>query len=310
LRLTIRNFGAMPVLGQGTLSVVPAGALDWQGQTEIQDLRVEPGCEFVREWRFTTNPSAPRRVTVAAELKGAGLLATALHLLVRSEDWRLPQRPALAGPEAVESALADLDPLPLRHPLFGIQAGEVRAAVAGADLALDVRVRDRHIHIGQLAWQGSCIEVFGARVGVKGVNPTQAAPGIGQVMLVPGAGAVPARALYADNGEHPAPDIRLAYEPGAEGYRLRALIPLSRFGLAPEVDTFTFQIVVTTTPVQDGHPVRVPLFYYDAGAFATAMHHGLIMKDNVPDRKSIFPFTTTRYCNMLTVVGTGRIVAS
>ncbi len=280
VRLTIRNFGSIPVLGQGTLSVAPAGALDWQGQAGIQDLRAEPGREFVRVWRFTTNSSAPRRVTVTAELKGAGLLATALHLLVRSEDWRLPQLPALAGPEAVGSALANQDPLLLRHPLFGIQAGEVRAAVAGADLALDVRVQDRHIHLGQLAWQGSCIEVFGAPVGVKGISPTQPAPGIGQVMLVPGAGATPARALYAKDGEHPAPDIRLSYEPGAKGYRLRALIPLSRFGLTPEADTFTFQIVVTTTPARDGHPVRVPLFYYDAGAFATAMHHGLVMKNN------------------------------
>jgi hypothetical protein len=204
------------------------------------------------------------------------LIQTALHLLAKPEDWRLPVITPLSKVGDIKAALAAQLPQPLRHPLFGMLAGEVRAAVAGADMALDVRVIDHDVRAGNLAWQGSCVEVFCAPVGVKGVNPTQPAKGIGQVMLVPAAGSSPARALYAQNGEHPAPDIRLACEPLPDGYRLLALIPLSRLGLAEGMETFTFQLVATATPEQGGRQARVPLFYCDAAAFATPMHHGFV----------------------------------
>ena len=171
--------------------------------------------------------------------------------------------------------LAGVVPLPLKHPLYGTVAGEVRGAAAGNDLALDMQVSDADIRLGELAWQGSCVEVFAAPVGVQGVNPTQAAPGIIQLFLVPAAGTTPARALRMEGGEKPSADIRLCCQVQPGGYRLQVLIPFERLGVAGR-ENFTFQMVVTATPAGHTKPLRIPLFHYDSGAFANARQHGLV----------------------------------
>ena len=275
LRLTIGNLGEAPISGHGSLIVSPSDALMLEGEPMVRLHDLAPGVEFVAEWRYTVSPAAPRRVRIEAALNGGGLLATMLHLNAQPEDLRLTNVGPLATPEAIESALAGVPPLPLKHPLYGIVAGEVRLTAAGDHLAFDMRVVDTDIRLGELAWQGSCVEIFAAPLGVAGVNPTQPAPGISQLFLVPAAGTIPARALHHDGGEKPSPDIRLCCRSEVDGYRLFALIPFERLGVADR-EQFTFQVVVTATPKNYAKPMRFPLFHYDSGAFANARQHGLV----------------------------------
>ena len=275
LRLTTRNIGHVPISGTGSVIISPPGALILEGKPEVEIRNLKPGAEFVAEWRYQVTPAAPRRVRVEAALKGDGLLATMLHLNVKPEDWCLARIAPGATPETVGAVLAGVVPLPLKHPLYGTVAGEVRGAAAGNDLALDMQVSDADIRLGELAWQGSCVEVFAAPVGVQGVNPTQAAPGIIQLFLVPAAGTTPARALRMEGGEKPSADIRLCCQVQPGGYRLQVLIPFERLGVAGR-ENFTFQMVVTATPAGHTKPLRIPLFHYDSGAFANARQHGLV----------------------------------
>ncbi len=156
------------------------------------------------------------------------------------------------------------------------ETARVRAAIAGEDLALEVEVVDREIHRGTLAWQGSCVEVFPTPAEAEQWHPTQGNPHIRQVLLVPATATAPACAFSQVGArEHPAPSIRLHTVPLPHGYRLHVLIPLALLGLAADMETFRWQLVITSFPVPGGAEARAPLFNLGFGASGNNIFYGV-----------------------------------
>lgn len=276
LTLEITNLGSVPIVGSGKLCIEPRGALVIKEPIEIDQMRIEAAERLRVQWHYELASDAPRRIYLSTQMKGAGLLCSSLHLWGRDADFDLPQIGGQSGTDALVDVMAHLHAHELRHPLLGFVAGTVRLAVAGSDLALDAEILDSAVSASPSAWDGSCIEIFAAPVGVEGVNPTQPAPGIGQVILVPDDGVTKARAVVAGGDDVLTSRVRLRCSRNPGGYRALALIPLAALRLADRMDRFTMQIVVTCTPDGAARMLRVPLVYYDAGCFASAMHHATV----------------------------------
>ena len=130
---------------------------------------------------------------------------------------------------------------------------QIRAGIAGDDLAFQARVIDREIKRNEsMPFLASCIEVFGAMPGDKAVR---------QLYLVPAAGCSPASAALQDGTQvKPAPDIRLVTQPTENGYEMQALIPLRLLGIEHDSKGFLFEAVVTSVLQTGKEPVRGVLF--------------------------------------------------
>ena len=276
LVLEISNIGSVPVAGAGRLRVLESDGVRIEGSASIEPFRIEPGQSVTMRWGYALNSDCPRRVYIAAELQGDGLLSTALHLQVRDWDFELKRIALQDDLKSLHAAMSSLHAHQLRHPLLGCLAGEVRLAVVGRQLAVAADIRDTNVRSTALGWDGSCIELFAAPMGVSGVNPTQAAPGIRQVIFVPSDGKADARVMLPGKDEVSKSQVRFACESVAGGYRIVSLVPFDILGLPSDVDLFTLQMIVTSTPEGAADKVRVPLLYYDAGAFASAMHHATV----------------------------------
>lgn len=121
----------------------------------------------------------------------------------------------------------------------GKRAANVRVALAGNDLAVLADVTDRKMsRDAEKPWKGSCFEVFVS---------TQANAPVGQVMLIPSLGDAPAAGLMTRNDKPViVPEVRVTTTPTAEGYRLRALIPLTLLNLAEKPAEIGMEFQITT----------------------------------------------------------------
>jgi hypothetical protein len=165
-----------------------------------------------------------------------------------------------ADAAALVGALEAVRPIEVRTAKGAI--AEIRAALAGVDLAVEARVKDPKPVVAETAWKGACVEVFGSQPG---------GAAIGQIFLTPAAGGQPARAFAAKGGrQSPAPEVRVTGAAADGGYAIRALIPLSLLAIDGKSERFflEFQVNMNT----EGGPLHVSAFgstraYMDSSAF-------------------------------------------
>ncbi len=114
----------------------------------------------------------------------------------------------------------------LHHHRFA----EAKMAMAGADLALSIRVVDPHLQGGEHPWDGSEVEVYGNLPGT---------PTIGQVFLLPELEGKPAMAMHMDGGKpQPAADIKIASTTVDGGYETAGAHPMRFAGIRPGSHTY------------------------------------------------------------------------
>lgn len=208
LRLIVRNAGDLPARGRAAIRALPVGDA-CVGADAAFDYDLAPGQQAAHEFTLTLAPRAGR---VCVEAFGEGLLGAAIHVDARRR-CRIPAGPALAGLQDVPAAVAACEPLAMGD------LGHIRFAVAGPDLAVQAKVRDRIQRQGPQVWDGSVVEIYGAMPGRKD---------IGQVFLLPATAAAAAKAYRQQAaGQEPAPEIRVATRNDPTGYELTALVPLS-----------------------------------------------------------------------------------
>lgn len=161
---------------------------------------------------------------------------------------KLAVLPALAGVGAVAAALEGVEPVSVGSGSARI--AEVRVGLSGASLAVDLRVRDPKPAPAEVAWKGSCVEVFGSVPG---------GASLGQIFLVPGSGAGAAKAYRAKGSQQaPAPEVAVASQAADGGYRMQALIPLPLLSATADAASLLLEFQVSV-PVPGGK---------GAGAFA------------------------------------------
>ena len=271
--LIVENFGTQPVAGRLRLRCSDAGVKLGKSTLAFKSLR--PGARQTFAVPLSITADAPRRVVLETLPASAAILPAASQLFVQSEDWRIPKLPAVARLSELPARLGELKPR-LIETIRGDQVATVRLALAGHSIVLDLRVTDHAICAGELAWQGSCVEVFTSPTTSGQWHPSLTNAGIRQVFLVPAAGNAPAFARKQCGQEMPAPEIQVTGTTHRTGYALQALVPLSLLELDPSADEFLFQIVVTTTPQPGGAATRAALFYGGLSASGSNLLYGLV----------------------------------
>jgi hypothetical protein len=167
--------------------------------------------------------------------------------------------------ERLPAALRRCPVLSLRGAA-GTMLAEIRLARAGNTIALEARVRDRRMTRGPLLWDGSCIELFGAKL--DGGR-------IGHVYLVPQVGDQSAAGFrHVDGPPQPAKEICVTSVAVSDGYRLQALVPASLLAIDLKAGRFRVEVQGTTTLDPKGVVVHGTVFG-SATAYATAAHYGL-----------------------------------
>ena len=303
-RLTVENYGTQPASGRLRLRCSDPGVKPARSAISFKSLR--PGARQTFDVPLAVAPDAPRRVLLETLPVGADILPAAIQLFVQSEDWRIARLPAanpfesekwngrparlvgnargtngrdarstiLETNSGLPAQLGDLKPRVI-ETIRGDQVATVRLALAGESLALDLCVTDHAIRAGELAWQGSCVEVFTSPTTSGQWHPSLTNAGIRQVFLVPAVGNAPALARKQCGQEMPAPEIQVTGTTHRTGYALQALVPLSLLEL-PSTGEFLFQIVVTTTPQRGGVATRAALFYGGLSASGSNLLYGLV----------------------------------
>lgn len=216
VRVSLRNRSDAPAADVVTLDVRPADAARVAGDATLR-FALAPGADTSREFSVVLRDATTTdSIDLVVPRSPGGEVASTPAPRMTIEGRTIARLPAITVLEAVRPALAGFPPTAIR--LDGKPVGTVRFALAGNDLAVDAELVDREIVQSEPAWEGSSFEIFGAR-----------APGasIGQVFLIPAAGAAPARGLRASQGKiTPHPGIRLQSRPIEQGYAVQALIPL------------------------------------------------------------------------------------
>ena len=272
-RFVVENYGTRPASGRVRVRCSEPGVKPTRTSLSFQALR--PGARQTFDVPLTIAAAVPRRVLLESVPVGSEILPAAIQLFVQTEDWLITQLSAVAGPADLPVQLRGLPPRKIAT-LRGEPVATVRAALAGQSLALEMAVTDHAIRGGELAWQGSCVEVFTSPTTSGQWHPSLTNAGIRQVFLVPAVGAAPAFARKQCGQELPAPEIQITGTSHRTGYTLQALVPLSLLELDPAVGEFLFQIVVTATP-QPGHPAtRAALFYGGLSASGSNLLYGLV----------------------------------
>ena len=260
-RLNVENFGSRPATGRVRLRCADAGVKPAKSSLIFKALR--PGARQTFDIPLNVAVDAPRRVLLETLPGNAVLRPAAIQLFVQSADWLIPKLPAFSEPRSVAT-------------IRGEPVATVRLALAGDSLALDLRVTDHAIRAGELAWQGSCVEVFTSPTTSGQWHPSLGNTGIRQVFLVPAVGTAPARARKQCGQELPAPEIQVTGTTHRTGYALQAQVPLALLELDPVAGEFLFQIVITTTPQPAGTATRAALFYGGSSASGSNLLYGLV----------------------------------
>ena len=272
-RLTVRNVAPQSVSEDVQLRAEPEGAAAFPRGDSVPCALV-PGEQMSAELELALDPAFPdlvSRLTVLA----AGRAVKPARLVVTVE-YPLSVLPPLDGPETVAAALAAEPVYPVKTPRTHSRpchAADLRLAVAGEDLALAATVKDEHVMVTEMLWDGSCIEVFGSSSDRERIGQVFGNLQIGQVFLVPAHGGEPAKGYFqARNAQHFTPDIRVRTDPLEGGYALQALVPLRLLEASPESGRFLFEVQVTTGLDAQGRQERVTLFGTQAAYRDTAWY--------------------------------------
>ncbi len=257
LQITFDNVGTIPASGSVRLKITPVAAAELSGIGKLAFRNLKPGQQktIAVPVKLLVEHG---EVMIETLPRGKGLVPAMLVQFFRPT-WVMPRVAGIDSPAAVTAALATAAAKPVRAGENHV--ADIKAAIAGDHLAVWADVRDARVQQGTLAWEGSCIELFGSTASKdKKVHPGQRDP-IGQVFLVPAAGSQPCAGRLQDGtAEKPAPDIRLATCATAGGYELAALVPLSLLKAQADLAGFVLEARVTTRLAKDAEPIRPGVF--------------------------------------------------
>jgi len=243
IRVTMKNTGSETAEGQLCLEVNPPTAGDLIEPAE-RNYSLPPGGETAYDWSLRLSPSL---LASQFPLVSTYNNADSFGLRVRRGpppsrhrpaqafmqlDYPLRSLPPLRLLSDISPALANTLAFPLTIRGQSTPFGTARWAVSGSHLVVSFEVADPHPQRREIAWEGSCVELFGSLPGRSSQNkPEWGFFPIRQVYLMPAVGAEPPQALHRE-GEtiRPAPEIMLTSATTSTGYRLDALIPLSLLG--------------------------------------------------------------------------------
>ncbi len=276
IRATVRNTGTCASSGGLCLTAAPAEAATFAAPAALAFRNLKPGAEQSAEFALTIKPGTGK-ITIESLCEGPGLSSASL-ILFGARDWKIPALPKrLAAAGKVQVALAASAPRPVMSE--GAAVAQVRAAVAGDVLALQLDVSDATVVRGAPVWAGSCVEVFASASEAKQEAPNVPNPGIAQFFFAPPAGDEPAAAFVLEGGQIvPAPDIAVAATAKGETYTLRVLLPLRRLRVPSGARQFRLEVMVSTH-VRAGAGVdlrRAPLFYATQSAWSDNTGYGVV----------------------------------
>jgi len=173
----------------------------------------------------------------------------------------------IAAPESVDG-IAGLLNNATAYPMksAGTKLGDIRCAIAGQNLAIDVRVYDKRITAGNTEVTGSSIEIAAVASGKKGYR---------RVLLQQGRLLLDAD-LFDGANKLEKPEIKSKLTALKEnGYEAVALIPLTALQIDPQAPSFLLESAVVAAVTADGKPQFASLFgspqgYPDSSKFGTA----------------------------------------
>ena len=140
---------------------------------------------------------------------------------------------------------------------------DIQFADAGEHLAVLAKVHDANVIREKIAWQGSCLEIYGAM-------PKQKP--IGRILLTPKVGKHKTAAHRIENGRIvPSAEIACESRPTASGYQLWALVPWKLLPVEPRAEQVLLEFRVSTATAKGGPHQRTDLFR----AGAPHVDHGL-----------------------------------
>ena len=276
IRIGLKNIGQASLCGEVGLLIDPPELARVIGGAAVR-YALEGGAECAQELAFELASESEGAVSsVAFRTTGEGIRPIVLTTVVQH---RLVSTPRPEFVEQVPAALAEAHAYPVRGKSRIMRAAhlaDLRFAVVGEDLVVAGRVHDAGVRAGELIWDGSCVEVFGAMPDVRRAGAVSGEGRIGQVFLVPGVDGEPAKAYSQhDNRQDPAPDVRLHTSPADGGYTLEALIPLARLCVEPGARRFLLEAQVTAVLAADGEHARATLFG-SRTAFNDTRSYGLV----------------------------------
>ncbi len=243
VRVTLHNLGEEYAEGRLTLEVVPSDAAILLDLPE-RVYRLAPSEQSFFDWPILLSPSL---ITSRIPLVSTYHNTATFGLRVRRGpppsrhrpsqtfmqlDYPLRSLPPIDRLEDIDNALADSLSFPLTSRERPTPVGQARWAVSGSNLVFAIQVVDPNPRRAEVAWEGSCVEVFGSLPGRSSQNkPEMGFFPIRQVYLLPAVGSEPAMALYRkEDTIRPAPEITLNSAPLPTGYQIHALIPLPLLG--------------------------------------------------------------------------------
>ena len=258
VRLTLRNVGEHAVSGKIRLQLTPTGRGTLRGTGEVAFKNLKPGATLTADREVALDATA-RKVLLEA-VPDVPFANTASLPLFRGGDWALPRVKACSAKAMLEGWKA-----PVREVVASddVKVADFASALMGDCLAVRVAVQDLDVAAAEVAWQGSCVEVFGGAAKPDAVN--------GQVFLVPGA-----KACKLAGDIVPAPEIETACKVVKGGYVLAARIPLELLGVAADADSFRLEAIVTATAKRGEARRRTSLFHSGSSAAGSTTGYGRI----------------------------------
>jgi len=236
--------------------------------------RPEPGEETSIELAVAPEGCIVSRLQLTTT--GEGIKPAAAQAIVEYPLAPLPKLPV----QALESALSTEPSYPVKAAP-GREApahvADLRFGFAGDCLAVSGTVKDPRVAVTEMLWDGSCIEVYGAGPDRERIGHVFSNIPIGQVYLVPACNGEPAKGYtFTDNAPHLLPDIQVHSRPVNGGYTIQALIPLQYLAVAPDTESFLFEVQVTTGFGDGVTQHRANLFgsksaYQDSSRYAMAV---------------------------------------
>ncbi|MDZ4814698.1 MAG: hypothetical protein SGI71_00345 [Verrucomicrobiota bacterium] len=234
VQVTIENKGKEPISDEVVLDMLPhdAGISFERGRKQVT---LAAGQRMNYEFDVAQMES---RLAVRARLKKEGSTQAVLGHIDLSRKVTVAMVPTVPELKDVQEFLKDSPALPIYNNNKNEVLGVVRFGLAAGHLIVAAKVNDKNPQLNANPWEGSDLEIFTA---LKPDKPT------GQAFLIPGIDKQTARALYKE-GDVPtsAADIQITSENAPYGYRLFAVIPLSRLKIDPLTKQFYIEFTLST----------------------------------------------------------------
>lgn len=240
----LRNEGRIPAGGRLRLRAEPPGRIAFDADPLLDTGGIPPGETRAFEFAFRILDPGPFWIETLPETPS--LFPTLVNAAVEDDAscWEVPRLPEVTDIDELPALLSDQRPRIVRT--FKKEVAEVRLAVAGSCLALDVLVRDAQMQRGSPLWKGSCIQIFASRPEERLPDLHARNPGLlRHVFLAPCVGGKPDCGALLRNQRHEILDtVCLRSRPRPEGYSLSALVPLELLKIPVESEAFLLEIMV------------------------------------------------------------------